>query len=361
MKKLLLTMVALVVAMTATAQIKWHDAAGLTIIGKPLPTAKPFSRIDTAVYKFNNKTIDRYANYSTGLAVVFETDSRNIRAKWTTGSGNSGANQAAIGQKGLDLYIMKDGKWVFAGTGSPNMKKAPFSNHNGTIVSDMAEGKKQCLLYLPLFDRVDALEIGIDEDAVIKPVANPFRYNIIVHGSSITHGASASRPGMTYPARFGRENGFYVNNIGFSGMCKLQKEYAHYLADIKNVDAFIFDTFSNPLADQIYANFNEFVDILRAAHPGVPMIFLQTERREVRNFNLKREEIEAAKQKAAAEVVLARMKTDKHIYFIDSEGFLGDEHIATADGTHPTDLGFEYMLQTISPKIKKILKKYGIK
>ena len=60
-------------------------------------------------------------------------------------------------------------------------------------------------------------------------------------------------------------------------------------------------------------------------------------------------------------VIAARMKTDKHIYFIDSEGFLGDEHIATADGTHPTDLGFTYMLEVISPKIKKILKKYGIR
>lgn len=40
---------------------------------------------------------------------------------------------------------------------------------------------------------------------------------------------------------------------------------------------------------------------------------------------------------------------------------IGKDHIATADGTHPTDLGFTYMLQTISPKLKKILKKYGIK
>ena len=63
----------------------------------------------------------------------------------------------------------------------------------------------------------------------------------------------------------------------------------------------------------------------------------------------------------AAEVVAARMKTDKNMYFIDSEGFLGGDHIATADGTHPTDLGFTRMLEVISPKLKKILKKYGIK
>ncbi len=361
MKHRLTVLLVALTCMAVSAQTKWHDAADLTVIGKPIPTAKPFARIDTAVYKFNDKTIDRYANYSTGLAVMFETDSRSIKAKWTTGGENSGANMAAIGQKGLDLYIMRDGKWVFAGTGSPKMGKAPFNQHEGTIVADMAEGAKQCLLYLPLFDRVDALEIGLDEGASLKPIDNPFRYNIIVHGSSITHGASASRPGMTYPARLGRANGWYTCNLGFSGMCKLQKEYARYLADIKDVDAFIFDTFSNPLADVIYANFNEFVDIVRAAHPGVPMIFLQTERREVRNFSLKREKTEAAKQKAAKEVIAARMKTDKHVYFIDSEGFLGDEHIATADGTHPTDLGFTYMLEVISPKIKKILKKYGIR
>ena len=166
---------------------------------------------------------------------------------------------------------------------------------------------------------------------------------------------------MTYAARFGRDNGFYCINLGFSGKSKLQKEYALLLADIEDVDAFIFDTFSNPSAEDIYGRFDEFVDIVRAAHPDVPMIFLQTERRETRNFNTDREAFEAAKQKAAAEKVRQRMKTDRHIYFITSEDFLGDEHIATADGTHPTDLGFTYMLESISPKIKKILKKYGVR
>ena len=362
MKRTFTIILAALICLSASSQnIKWHDAADLTIIGKPIHTSKPFTRIDTSVYKFNDKTIDRYAGYSTGLAVLFETDSRTIKAKWTTGGSNSGDNMAAIGQKGLDLYILVDGKWKFAGVGRPKMGKAPFNKHEGTIVTEMAEGPKQCLLYLPLFDKVDALEIGLDENASLNAIENPFRHNIIVHGSSITHGASASRPGMTYAARFGRDNGLYTSNLGFSGMCKLQKEYAHYLADIKDVDAFIFDTFSNPQADVILANYGEFMDIIRAAHPEVPIIFLQTERRETRNFNIKLEEREAAKQAAAVKVFNERKKSDKHIYFIDSEGFLGDEHIATADGTHPTDLGFTHMLEVISPKIKKILRKYNIR
>ena len=347
---------------SASAQnISWHNAADMTIGGKPIPTSKPFTRIDQSNYSFNDKTIDRYAGYSTGLFVIFETDSPLIKARWTTDEGNAGANMTAIVHKGLDLYIMKDRKWVFAGVGRPSMKKPPYSRHESILVEDMDAGLKKCLLYLPLFDSVYDLEIGIKEGSKIQASANPFRHNIIVHGSSITHGASASRPGMSYPARFGRDNGLYTCNLGFSGMCKLQKEYACYLADIKDVDAFIFDTFSNPKAEVIYENFDKFVDVVRASHPDVPMIFLQTERRETRNFNTKREKAESAKQNAAETVVKRRMKTDRHMYFISSEGFLGNEHIATVDGIHPTDLGFTYMLEVITPEIRKILKKYGIK
>ena len=362
MKKILSLILFAALCLGASAQeITWHNAADLNIIGKALPTTEPYTRIDTTVYKFDNKTVDHYANFSTGVAVVFETDSHVIKARWTTSSAAYGSNMNPILQKGLDLYIMKDGKWIFAGVGRPYTRKAPYNKHEGTIVSNMADGTKQCLLYLPLFDRVDELEIGIDEGASIKAIENPFHHNIIVHGSSVTHGASASRPGMSYAARFGRNTGLYCVNLGFSGQCKLQKEYARYLADLKDVDAFIFDTFSNPKADEIYERYNEFVDIVRAAHPGVPMIFLQTERRESRNFNTAVEKSETEKQKAAEEMVKARMKTDKDIYFISSEDFLGKDHNATVDGSHPSDLGFTYILQSITPKIQKILKKYGIK
>ena len=362
MKRILSAILFAALCLSASAQgIKWHNAADLTIIGKAIPTSKPYTRIDNSKYKFNNKIVDKYLSYTPGIAILFETDSPIIKAKWTTGGRDYTANMAAIGQKGLDLYIMKDGKWIFAGVGSPDMKKSPFNKHEGTIVADMTNESKQCLLYLPLYDSVKKLEIGIESGSSIRPIENPFRHNIIVHGSSITHGASASRPGMTYAARFGRDNGLYTINLGFSGNCKLQKEFALYLADIKKADAFIFDTFSNPTAEEIYENFDQFVDIVRAAHPGVPMIFLQTEHRETRNFNTKREISEAAKQRAAEEVVKKRRKTDKDIYFISSEDFLGKEHIATTDGTHPTDLGFTHMLESITPKLKKILKKYKIR
>ena len=362
MRRIILSLAALLIAGHAFAQkTVYHDAAGLTVIGKAIPTTKAFTRIDTSAYRFNDKVIDEYACHSTGLAVLFATDSPFIKAKWQTSPANASENMTAIAQKGLDLYIRQDGGWVFAGVGRPNMAEGPeYAEHSGTIVKEMAPGRKECLLYLPLYDRLDSLFIGVEEGSYVEPVENPFRYRIVVKGSSVTHGLAASRPGMSYAARFGRNNGLYCFNLGFSGKSKLQKEYAEYLADVE-ADAFIFDAFSNPSAELIHENFDQFVDIIRAAHPDKPLIFMQTERRESRNFDTWREDFEAKKQAAAEEEIRERMKTDKHIYFLTSEDFLGHDHIATSDGSHPTDLGFTRMLDSIEPKILKILRKYGIR
>lgn len=362
MKKTLLTLLSVLCFISVSAQkIQYHNAAELNVIGKAIPTSKDFTRIDTTSYKFNDEVIEEYSCHSTGLAVLFATDSPIIKARWQTSEKNASENMTAIAQKGLDLYIKQDGEWVFAGVGRPQMDKGPeYACHEGTIVKAMAPGRKECLMYLPLYDRLDSLFIGVEEGSYVEPIANPFRHRIVIKGSSVTHGLAASRPGMSYVARFGRDNGFYCFNLGFSGKSKLQKEYAEYLADIE-ADAFIFDAFSNPSAEIIHENFNQFVDIIRASHPETPLIFMQTERRESRNFDTWREDFEAKKQAAAEEEIRKRMKIDKHIYFLPSDDFLGDEHIATSDGSHPTDLGFTYMLDSIEPKILKILRKYGIK
>ena len=363
MKKILLTFAAIAITTFVSAQeTRYYNAAELNVIGKPIPTSKDFTRIDTSAYKFNDNVIDEYACHSTGLAVLFATDSPFIKAKWQTSPKNASENMTAIAQKGLDLYIKQDGQWVFAGVGRPKMENGPeYDQHSGTIVKSMAPGRKECLMYLPLYDRLDSLFIGVEEGSYIEPIDNPFKYRIVVKGSSVTHGLAASRPGMTYGARLGRDNGFYTFNLGFSGKSKLQEEYARYLADIKDVDAFIFDAFSNPSAEIIHESFDRFVEIIREAHPEIPLIFMQTERRESRNFDTWREDFETKKQAAAEEEIRERMKTDKHIYFLPSDDFLGHDHIATSDGSHPTDLGFTRMLESIEPKILKILKKYGIR
>ncbi len=338
----------------ANASVRYVDAVSLGIYGYPADSSSaPFSRVDPS-FDFRDKGINDYAALSTGLFLCFRTDSPIIRARWTTTGKNAGGNMSAIAQKGLDLYIMKDGRWLFAGVGTPRMSGG-FDSHEATLVSDMAQGEKVCLLYLPIFDRTFSLEIGVADGALLEPQANPFGRKVVCVGSSITHGASASRAGMTWPARLSRMTGLYCPNMGFSGKSRLDRSYAEYLASI-DADAFIIDAFSNPDAKTIYARFDEFVDIVREAHPDTPLVFLNTERRETRNFSVKTDVYEAAKQEAARDVVQRRMKHDRNIHFIDSDDFLGHDNVATSDGVHPTDLGFDRMLKVLTRKISRIVR-----
>ncbi|WP_288238095.1 SGNH/GDSL hydrolase family protein, partial [uncultured Alistipes sp.] len=165
---------------------------------------------------------------------------------------------------------------------------------------------------------------------------------------------------MTWTARLAREMGLDFLNLGYSGQCKLQPEFARMLAEME-ADAFVFDAFSNPSAKEIDERLDSFVATVRKAHPATPLIFIQTEVRETGNFNLRARKFEEDKRAAAEAGIRRLMKTDKNIYFIDSEGMIGSDHLGTVDGSHPSDQGFMYMTRHLEPQLRKIFQKYGIR
>lgn len=336
--------------------VVYIDASLLTMVNKPQVGEPFYQRVDVKRYPELNKTVNRYYQFSTGLAIAFRTDSRNIYARWKTIDKSNRFETPLIAQRGLDLYIKKEGRWVFAGTGTPG--HGMF--HDAPLIQDMEEGMKECLLYLPLFERVEQLEIGGDTGSRMEALPNPFKHKVVVVGSSITHGVGVSRPGMAYPARLERAMDMEFCNLGASGQCKLDMFYAAIVGDTE-ADAFVFDTFSNPNAKQIGERLEDFVAYIRSKHPLTPLIFLQTEIRETGTFNQKRRQFELEKRMAAEKGLKKLMKKDKNIYFIDPGMPLGDDHEATGDGVHPTDLGHERILEVIQPKIAKILRRYGIK
>ena len=260
------------------SNLKYVDASTLTIINKIDKDCAPFSRINPEKYQAR-KSLGRT---STGLAIVFRTDSRIIEAKWTTVGKKIGNNSTPILHSGLDLYIRDNGKWIFAGVGRPTFNS---NEHKYTVVKRMAEGVKECMLYLPMHNGVTSLELGIEKGATIEPMESPFKYKIAVIGSSLTHGSSASRPGATYVARLGRELNAEVPNIGLSGQCKLDTYFANIVSG-NEADAFIFDTFSNSTDDIIRERLYNFVKQITTAHPDKPMIFLQTIKRDIGYFDL---------------------------------------------------------------------------
>ena len=335
------------------SNLKYVDAKTLNIINKIDKDCAPFSRINSEKYDAR-KSLGRT---STGLAILFRTDSRIIDAKWTTLSNKIGNNSTPILHSGLDLYIRDNGKWIFAGVGRPTFNS---KEHKFTVVKRMAKGVKECMLYLPMHNGVTSLELGVEKGAMIEPMESPFKYKMAFIGSSITHGSSASRPGATYVARIGRELNAEMANIGLSGQCKLDDYFANIVCG-NEADAFFFDTFSNSTEDIINERVRNFVKRVATAHPDKPMIFLQTIKRDIGYFDLGARE-RNDKQRAAAEKWMKELcKEYKNVYFINPGIILGDNHEGTVDGTHLNDLGVQCTMDYLLPKLKKILKKYGIK
>lgn len=342
---------------SASAQVRFVDATELTLIGKAMPTSQPYHRIDTAVYKGFTPTENQQVRCSAGLALVFRTNTTRIDLLPTyLYDAYDGLSTPKVASEGFDLYIRQDGKWLYAASQAPAKRGEPY-----TLISNMDRGEKECLLYLPNYSELGALQVGVDETAAIEPMENPFRHKIVIYGSSFTHGVSTSRAGMSYPMQIERETGLLFCSIACSGNCLMQPYFANYLADVPDADAMVFDTFSNPSAKMIRERLIPFIARIRAAHPDTPLIFVQTIYRERGNFDLKLRASEEAKRESARAMMAQAVAQFEDVYFIDHPALTGEDHVTSADGTHPSDLGYWRWAQNLQPELMKILRRYGIR
>lgn len=357
MKKLLILLVCICFSFFLSAQqitrpsLVYTDGLSLNLIGQAFPLQNSYHRIDTAQYRDFPVVIKRLLTQAAGLVISFKTNSPRIAAKWCVTNSRAGNNMTPVMNKGLDLYIKRDGVWQFAGVGRPDGVCNEY-----TLVQNMDETEKECLLYLPLYDEVKSLSVGVDSGCHITAGEDPFKkMKVAVYGSSITQGASASRPGMAYLARLSRDMGINFINLGLSGNGKMEKEVADMLAGIR-ADAFVLDCFANPSPDQITQRTAYLVKAIRTAHPNAPIIMIQAGFREGGNFDSAIANIARLKDKNVWDA-FEKLKKEgvKKLYLIRGDDLLGRDHEATTDGIHPNDLGFDRMLQVIKPEMVKIL------
>ena len=357
MKKLVIILLAaLLCGQMSFAQV-YTEATEFTLTGKLMPTPNPYHRVDTVKYKGFTPGENRQVRASAGMAVAFLTDSPYIYVKASGDLSYNAANTMRLAAIGFDLYIRQNGQWLWAGAAAPNPKKL---EEPAKVVQNMAPGvMRECLLYLPIYSDLSSVQIGIQEGCTIKPMENPFRYRVAIFGSSFTHGISTSRAGMAYPSQFARHTGIQMLSLGCSGNCKMQPYFADVLADV-DADAFVFDAFSNPRANMIEERLFPFIERMQAAHPGKPLIFQQTIRRERCNFNLEHKAVEDAKQHMADSLMKIAVKKYKDVYFITPSA-QDKLHESSVDGVHPDDYGYYLWSRSIEKPILKILRKYGMR
>ncbi len=216
----------------------------------------------------------RLADDAAGLCVRFVTDSRRIAARWTLARPNlTMDHMAATAIGGLDLYGRTEDGWRWAGLGRLRSSRRP----EAVLAEGLSGQPREYMLYLPLYNGVRELSIGLDAGATLRPGpprpaerARP----IVVYGTSIVQGACASRPGMAYPAILGRRLDRPLVNLGFSGNARMEPELADLLAET-DAAVYVLDALPNMTAVMVRERAGAFVGRLAERRPGVPIVLVE--------------------------------------------------------------------------------------
>ena len=259
---------------------------------------------------------------------------------------------AATGVSGLDLYVKTDdGSWRWIGIGKPDSIVSTFM-----LLEGISESTREYLLYLPLYNGIEFVKLGVPAAYKIERVPADNRKPIVFYGTSITQGGCASRPGMCATAILGRHLDREIINLGFSGNGRMEPELAELLAELDPLIYFI-DCLPNLMPDDVAERVEPFVEILRAAHPETPIVLA-----EGITYNnailVQSNALENAQSWKALRIAYENLlnRGTKHLYYQMAEGQLGFDGEGTVDGVHPTDLGFHRQAGVYQLVLENIIK-----
>ena len=338
--------------------ILWYDIRQLGVEGKGFAETKaPFDRLPAKAEGVVRAPVWGLSRNSAGIVVRFVTAAATIRARWTLTSENLALpHMPATGVSGLDLYVKHDGQWRWIGAGRPTSKGL---NQAVQLVSGLPDGKREFMLYLPLYNGVTSVEIGIARDqALAKAETRPAdrRKAILFYGTSITQGGCASRPGMVHTAILGRRLDRPVINLGFSGNGRMEKELAQLLAEVDPA-IYVIECLPNMSAQEVSERAEPLVRTLRQAHPQTPIV-LAEDPTYCHAFLLAQVKQRSLERRAVFRKIFDELTTAgiRNLHYLPGDKHYGDDGEATVDGVHATDLGFLRLADAYQPILASILR-----
>jgi len=346
----------MLLTLSGYAQIRYYDSENFPLIGKLSDSTETrYERLPASLKQVCRQPVWDLGKNTSGLALRFRTNSTTIAAKWEVLADNYMNHMTATGIKGLDLYAWTNGKWQFVNTARPTGK-----NSQQTIISNMLPTEREYLLYLPLYDGLVDLQIGVDSTAIIeKPLLKiPSTTNpIVCYGTSITQGGCATRPGMSYTSILERKLNREVINLGFSGNGKLDYEIAELMAQRTDAGLFILDFIPNVTLEQVQDRTATFVQKLREHNPEIPILLVESILFPHSAFDVQMYKTVTDKNKALRKEYddLLR-KGYKNIYYLSAGKLIGTDGETTVDGIHLTDLGFTRFADELQKKVRQIIR-----
>ncbi len=341
--------------------IRWFNVQEWGVEGKgwgPNDLARFYDRLPAKAEGVVRDPVWSLSRDSSGMAARFISDAPEIRVRYTLFRDRlEMAHMPATGVSGIDLYG-DDGhggmRWISVFKPGAGATGSPLKQE-GKLVDGLAPGSRTYQAYLPLYNGVDSLEFGVPVDAEFQSLAPRKDKAILFYGTSITHGACASRPGMTHPAILGRRFDLPIINLGFSGNGKMEPEVGALLAEIDPA-VYVIDCLPNMTHDMITQNAEPLVKLLRDARPDTPIVLVEDRTYGfawVRPSAAERHQLSrAAFQKAYENLTKAGVK---NLHYLKGDNLLGKDGDATTDGSHPNDLGFMRQSDAFEPVLRKAL------
>jgi len=265
----------------------------------------------------------------------------------------------------VDLYTKtQEGDWAWCKGSYGFGDTIRYEYKNLFLPAPFHEQGREYRLFLPLYNTLTYLEIGVPGEKLFKVLPQRHEKPIVVYGTSIAQGACASRPGMAWTSIISRQLAWPIINLGFSGNGRLEMPLIDLMTEI-DAKLYVLDCLPNmmPWADitkeETYLRLMTSVRQLRSKLPQIPILLTEHAGFSDGVTNKVRSDLYKG-----LNVIIKKAFDD-----LIEEGFgniylLTKEEIALSteafvDGTHPTDLGmlqYANAYETITRQILKLNK-----
>lgn len=308
--------------------------------------SKKFYRLEYANNSKYSTQLQNLAYHTAGVRIRFKTDATSIDVQIAHQKTEHFAHMPKTAVQGIDVYVGsgKNPVWV--------------DNYSAGGKFTLPAGTKDVTIVLPLYSGVRKVVVGIPSNSSISsPSPYEIEDPVVYYGSSITQGACASRPGMSYPDITTRMLGANLVNLGFSSGALGETIVAETIAKIK-MSAFVYDYDHNGSVDNLRDTHYNFYKIIRQAQPNVPIIMIS---RFSLGYSASDAEISQRRAIIKATYDKAVAEGDTNVYFIDGADVYPEQYrdFCLVDGIHPNDLGMYFVANAIYPVLKDALTKAG--
>lgn len=222
--------------LSASAEWKWFNPqqAGFPVIqnqGWAPELEHSYARLPDRAEQMVRKEVWNLSRNSAGLAIHFYSNAPQIKIRYTVSGSLSMPHMPATGVSGLDLYAVNgEGKWNFC-FGNYSFGDTIQYNYTPIGKDNYHDRGFEYRLYLPLYNSVTWMEIGIPEETRFEFIPQSSEKPIVLYGTSIAQGACASRPAMAWSTIVQRSLGYPLINLGFSGNGQLEKEVLQLISE----------------------------------------------------------------------------------------------------------------------------------